>query len=207
MTAPSEIPRTLSRRSLLKSGLLGGALVALSGVGLSFQQTRRGDATPEGLQVFSADEFAILIAVADTLCPRRGSDFPSASELGIPQKSDALFARADADLQQGFKLALRMIEHPLTGALFGERLVPFTHLDAEGRTAALRAFRESRLGVRRTVFAGVSMLVASQYWGDPRTWPRIGYEGPPSVQGLRAMYHDNLVDFSDLANGARVEGG
>lgn len=207
MTTASEIGRTLSRRTLVKSGLFGGLFVALSGVGLSLQHTKRAGATPEGLLVFDADEYAIMVAISDTLCPKRGTELPSASELGLPQQADALLALADYDIQRGFRIGLRMIEHPITGAVFGERVVPFTHLDLEGRTRTLTAFRESRVGVRRTVFAGISALVAAQYWSNPQTWTAIGYDGPPSVSGLREMYRDNLVDLTSLQTRSQAQGG
>ncbi|MFT3923540.1 MAG: gluconate 2-dehydrogenase subunit 3 family protein [Myxococcales bacterium] len=196
MAAP-EPPPTLSRRRLLKSGLWGGALIALSGVGLSLQKTRRPAKTPEHLSVLSRDEYAVLVAIADTLCPRRSATIPSASELGIPEQVDAMFATADADQREGFKLALRVVESPVGGALFGERVVPFSQLDEAGRGRALRALRDSRLGVRRTIYTGISSLIMAHYWGNPRSWARIGY-ADPNVQGLRDMYRDNLVDLSSL---------
>jgi hypothetical protein len=197
MTAPKE-PTTLSRRSLLKSGLWGGALVALAGTGLTLQKTRRPLTSPAHLSVLSRDEYAVLVAIADTLCPRRSKNIPSASELGIPEQIDAMFATADADQREGFKLALGLIESPLAGALFGERVQPFTQLDEKARARSLRSFRDSRLGARRTVYAGISALVMGLYWGNPRSWTRTGYGGPPDVAGLRRMYGENLVDLASL---------
>ena len=205
MNAPNEA-RTLSRRRLMKSGLWSGALLAVVGTGLSFQKTRRPLATPKHLSVLSRDEYAILVAVADTLCPRRGKSIPSATELGIPERVDAMFATADADQREGFKLALRMIESPLAGAMFGERARPFTQLDEGGRARALRAFRDSRLGVRRTIYNGLSALVMAFYWGHPRSWSRTGYGGPPDVAGLRRMYAENLVDLPSLLGAGSGKG-
>src|SRR4051812_27006700 len=116
MTAP-EIPHALSRRRLLKGGLWGGVLVALSGVGLSLQKTKQPSSLPAS-SVLTPEEYAVLVAIADTLCPRRRAQ-PSASDLGVPQKAEALFALADHDQLQGLKVALHVVEHPLTGALFG----------------------------------------------------------------------------------------
>ncbi len=205
MNAPNAA-RTLSRRRLMQSGLWGSALLALAGTGLSFQKTLRPPAAPEHLSVLSRDEYAILAAVADTLCPRRAQSIPSASELGIPERIDAMFATADADQREGFKLALRTIESPLAGAVFGERARPFTQLDENARTRALRAFRDSRLGLRRTIYNGLSALVMALYWGDPRSWTRTGYEGPPDAAGLRRMYGDNLVDLASLRGAASAKG-
>jgi hypothetical protein len=205
MSAPED-RRTFSRRTLLKSGLLGGTLVLLTGTSLSFQKTKRPVMVPEHLSVLSRDEYAVLVAIADTLCPHRSKAIPSASELGIPEQCDAMFATADADQRQGFKLALRVIESPLGGAFFGERVLPFTQLDEAGRARALRALRDSRVGVRRTIYAGISALIMAQYWGNPRTWRRTGYSGPPDVAALRLMYRDNLVDLAGLRAGSQTKG-
>lgn len=203
---PQENRPTFSRRRLVKTGLWGGILVALTGTGLSLQGTRRPVVTPEHLSVLSRDEYAVLVAIADTLCPHRSKTIPSASELNIPEQTDAMFATADADQREGFKLALRMIESPLSGAVFGERWRPFTQLDEADRAQVLRAYRDSRVGVRRTIFAGVSALIMAQYWGNPRAWVRIGYSGPPDVAGLRHMYRDNLVDLASLHGSPQTKG-
>jgi hypothetical protein len=206
MTTDQESRSRFSRRTLLRSGLWGGTLVALAGTGLSFQKTKRPLVTPEHLSVLSRDEFAVLVAISDTLCPHRSKTIPSATELGIPEHVDALFATADADQREGFKLALRVIESPVMGAMFGERLTPFTQLDEVGRAHSLRSFRDSRIGVRRTIYAGISALVMAEYWGNPRVWVRTGYSGPPDVAGLRRVFSDNLVDLASLRADVQSKG-
>jgi Gluconate 2-dehydrogenase subunit 3 len=186
----------LTRRSLLKAGLWGGAITGLTGLGLGLQKTAlvSGD---QGLLVLSPEEYAVLFAFCDRLCPALPG-FPGARELGVARQVDQFMAAAPADERDGFKLALRIFEHPLTGALFAERVSPFTRLSAEAQDRVMRAWRGSAVSVRRIVFAGVSGLASSLYWGDPRTWPRTGYAGPPELSGLRQAYADNLVDFSSL---------
>ncbi|MGZ6130873.1 MAG: hypothetical protein ACXWLF_02540, partial [Myxococcaceae bacterium] len=57
---PGPAPTTLSRRSLIKRGVLGGALLAAGGAG--FLALRGGAAVPlpaDGLLVFTAGQFAV----------------------------------------------------------------------------------------------------------------------------------------------------
>ena len=187
----------LSRRNLLKTGLVGTVLVGLGSVGLALQKTTPRSDTPR-LAVFDAREYAVLMAIADRVAPALGEGAPGATALGTVQKLDALLAQADVESQKGFKLALRVFENALSGAVVGERLVPFTELSIEARDRVLAAWRDSRIGFRRTVFRALACVILSVYWGDARVWPRIGYGGPPDLAGLRAAYADNLVDYDAL---------
>jgi hypothetical protein len=187
----------LSRRNLLKTGLVGTVLVGLGSVGLALQKTRPRADTP-ALAVFDAREYAVLCAIADRIAPALGPGAPGALALGTVTKLDALLEQAELENQKSVKLALRVFENALTGAVLGERLVPFTELSIEARDRVLSAWRDSRIGFRRTVFHALASLILSVYWGDPRVWPRIGYGGPPDLTGLRSAYADNLVDLDAL---------
>lgn len=195
---PEHIAQQLSRRSLLKTGLVGVAVVALGGVGLAFQPTREGKVAGSKLLVLSPQEYAVLAAVAHRVCPPLGKGAPGATALDVAGKADALLAGADADGKQGLKLVLRVFENGLTGALFFERVRPFTQLSPEDQDQVLRNWRDSNIGFRRTVYRALSSLVGALYYGDERTWERIGYPGPPSLSGLREAYAENLVDLHAL---------
>jgi hypothetical protein len=208
-TAPQsmqEVTARLSRRNLLKTGLFGTLLVGLGSLGLALQKSSRPAATPT-LRLLDADEYAVLAAVADRVCPALGPGAPGAAALEIAARIDQRLASADSEVQKGTRIALRVFENGLSGALSGERLVPFTQLDAEAQDRVLASWRDSRVGFRRTVYRGLTGAVFAMYWGDPRTWQRIGYGGPPDFEKLRSVYADQLLDFdalraSPLAKGA-----
>jgi hypothetical protein len=187
----------LSRRNLLKTGLVGTVLVGLGSVGLAFRETTTRTDTPS-LSVFDAREYAVLCAIADRIAPALGPGAPGALAVGTVQKLDALLRQADVENQKGIKLALRVFENALTGAVVGERIAPFSALSPEARDRVLAGWRDSRIGFRRTVFRALGGLILSVYWGDERVWQRIGYGGPPDRAGLRAAYADNLVDYDAL---------
>ncbi len=185
---------------------MGVGVVALSSVGLALQGTKPVKPA-QGLSVLSADEYAVLVAVADRLCPKLGPGAPGATALGVAQTADALIASAEVDAQEGLKTVLRVFENGLTGALFLERARPFSQLSADEQDRALAGWRDSRIGFRRTVYRALSTLVMALYFGDARTWERMGYPGPPSLSGLRTAYADNLVDLDALRASPRHEGG
>lgn len=188
-----------SRRRLLKGSLVGAALLALGGVGLAAWPTRRGAPPSAPLRVLTEDEHAILAAVARRICPEPGPDVPGPDAVEVALKADRLLERADPEAVAGLKSALALFENGLVGALFVERVQPFTHLDEGQQDGVLVAWRDSSVALRRTVFRALASLTGSIYYGDPATWPGIGYGGPPDRAALRAAYADNLVDQRALA--------
>lgn len=196
-----------SRRSLLKGGLAGIALVTLGGIGVAVQSSKLRPLPRGGLQMLSPEEYATLAAMADRLCPPRGPNLPSASDIDVAAMTDALFANAEDDVKKGVKLGLQIVESGLVGALFLERAKPFTQLSPEQQDRVLLLMRDSKVGVRRTLFRVFSSLTGSIYYGDPRTWASIGYPGPPDPAALRVAYSENLVDWNSLRPAGARSGG
>lgn len=187
-----------SRRNLLRGGVGSAVLLGLGGVGLGLQGTRLGAEPTEALLVLTREEHAIVAAVAARLCPQPGPDVPGADAIGVGLLADRLLSRADPGMVADVKTVLALFENALVGALFFERARPFTHLGPEAQDAVLYAWRDSSVALRRTVFRALSALVTALYYGDPRTWPGIGYPGPPDPPSFRAAYAAQLVDLASL---------
>lgn len=171
MTAPS-------RRRLLQVSAGGALLLALGGVGLALQPT--APRTPPGpLQALSPRQYAVLVAVAEVVLPPRAG-LPTAEEVGVAAKVDALLARLHPGVAAELGQALLLLENALPGLILDQRARPFTQGSLEERTRVLERWRTSRLKVRRQVVRGLSALVSSAYWSDPRTHAFVGYRGPPA---------------------------
>lgn len=188
----------VSRRGVLKAGLLGTAAAIVGSLGLGLRATRLIAPPGGGLQVLSVKEYAVLAAIAERICPASADGAPGAAELGVAQLVDRRLATLETDAQDGVKLLLTIFENALTGMLFGERLAPFTQLDAEAQERILAQWRASTVAFRRTAFGAFNALVGSTYYGEAATWARIGYSGPPSVRALRVGFSMNLVDYDSL---------
>lgn len=197
--AASAVLGRFSRRALVRGSVAGAALLGLGGVGLALQPTRRRAPPGEPLRVLSEDEHAILAAVAARVCPQPGPDVPGADALDVAGQSDRLLERAEPEALAGVRAVLALFESGLVGALFLEHARPFTQLGPDDQDAVLLAWRDSSVELRRTVYRALSALSALVYYGDERTWPGIGYPGPPDPAALRAAYADNLVDLRALA--------
>lgn len=188
---------SLTRRVLLRTGIAGLGL-AILGTGLSFQSSKLRRAPSQPLRVFDLTEYSILAAVAERLCPSPRPGVPGAAAVDVAGLADAALFRADDEAKKGLKLALAILENGAVGALFGERVRPFTQLAPEDQDRILLAFRDSKVAVRRAIFRGLSGLTASMYYGEESTWAGCGYPGPPDPVGLRTAYAAQLVDLDSL---------
>lgn len=196
----AERPPTsgFSRRALLKGGLASLALLGLSGTGIALRGTRLRPLPADGLMVFSPAEYSILAAVAERVCPPPDDKTPSATQIDVARIADRFLVAAEDDVVDGVKSALHILENALTGALFFERVTPFTALSPADQDRTLLAFQRSRVKVRQSIFRALVGMCASLYSGDPRTFPSVGYPGPPNPQAMRQTYAAQLVDYAAL---------
>jgi hypothetical protein len=171
--------------------------VALGSVALALQKPQPGS-SKRSLQVLTESEAAVLEALADRLCPAVGAGAPGAKSIDLVSILDKRLVDVEEDAAQGLKLGLLLFDNALTGALFAERARPFSKLSPADQDRMIDNWRHSSVAFRRTLYRGLSYLVMAIYWGEPVTWARIGYSGPPDARGLRSAYADNLVDLEAL---------
>jgi hypothetical protein len=164
-----------SRRTFLKKGLLGGALLACAGLGLSLWPTRR-IAPRRPLVMLDELELSIFASIAEAMSP-------GADAIEIAHRVDALIVAQSATPRHDLGRLLRLLENGLVGALLDARPRPFTRSSIEARAAALRAMRDSRLAVRRSGYQVLRRLVQSARFTDPAAWAEFGYAGPPQLAG------------------------
>lgn len=179
---------SLSRRTVLRYGLGGAALLAVGGVGLGLRPgVLREPKAP--LRALDAVAFSVLAAVAERVAPG-GQGFPAASALGVPEKVDALLASSDPGLAAEVSQALKLLENALTGLLLEGRTRPFTACSAAEQDAVLESWRTSGLLVRRQVYKALRGLCASAYYASPETYAAVGYPGPPAALLAAARAED-----------------
>jgi hypothetical protein len=166
-----------SRRAVLKLGL-GGLLVAGAAAGGLQAWPGASAEAPAVLQVLSPRAHAILVAVAEAVCPD-APPWPSPTALGVAAKVDAVLARMDpADADQ-IVVALYLLESALAGAILDQRVGPFSSRPLALRRRSLEGWKISALPVRQTAFKALRGLCATAYFADPRTFAAVGYPGPP----------------------------
>lgn len=168
----------ITRRSLLKRGLWGGALLAVGGAGaLAFRGTRLAPPPPEGLQVFDLAQYSVMDAFCRrVVTPLQG---PSAEELRVAFNADRVLTRASPDVQKEVKQLLGLFENALAGLLFAGVTQPFTRLSPQAQDEVIRDWSVSRLELRRTGYQALRTIALASYYGADETWAASSYPGPP----------------------------
>jgi hypothetical protein len=167
----------LNRRTFLKRGLLGGALLALGGgTMLAFRPTRYGAAPTRALVVLDPRAFQVLVAVARRIVTTEGAD-PVAIAHGI----DGALASSPPEAQADIGKLLMLFENALGGLLFDGRVTPFTHLSPGEQDRVLERWRDSKLALRRTGYQALRKLCLASYYAMPSSWGPVHYPPPMSV--------------------------
>jgi hypothetical protein len=124
--------------------------------------------------VLSDRQRQIVVALGDTLFPSTGPDDPSGGDV-LPDALEEFVPHLATERQKGLGVALTIIE---TAALFryGRR---FSRLPPEKRARYLDGWMRSRIKLRKIIYRGLRNTCATLYYQDPRTWPMLGYDGPP----------------------------
>lgn len=170
--------QAISRRSLVKRGLFGGALLALGGAGvLASRDTRRSPLPPEGLQVFDEVEYSVFDAFSRrVVIPKTG---PSLDQLRVAFNADRVLLRASEDVRKEVKALLKLFENALAGFLFAGTVRPFTRLEPARQDEVIADWANSALELRRTGYQALRTIALASYYGADASWPAASYPGPP----------------------------
>lgn len=171
-----------SRRTLLKYGFAGTAVLTMGGVGLSLWPSQLRE-PQRPLAVLTQREYSILAAVADRMTPAGGA-FPSAQELQVAEKVDDLLAISDPATADELRMVLKIVENALVALLFGGAPVPFTALSDADRDRVLNTWRLSSVSIRRTAYQGLRSACLAAYYSSTEVYPLVGYPGPPDFSAF-----------------------
>lgn len=168
----------MKRRKFLKVG--GGiGLAALAGAGVLFARgTKRVPLPEEPLQFFSAREYSIFHALAQTVLVLP-ANAPSVEQMNVALLADRHLARLDADAQRDFHRLLGLFDNALAGLLLTGSTAPFTQLSPAKRAAFLKKWETHRIGALRSGYQALKRLACACYYGNPESYASLGYPGPP----------------------------
>jgi hypothetical protein len=164
----------VSRRSLLRWGLVGGGLLLVGGGG--WLALRKGDLTalpPQGLQALLPSTYPILVVVAETIIP---PDLVTPEEVALA--IDRRLSFALPALQEEFNLGLALLENGFTGLFTRGSGTPFSSLGPVERAKGLLAWRDSPIGLLNNAYHGIRKLCMGAYYAEAAANRRSGYPGP-----------------------------
>jgi hypothetical protein len=183
------------RRSFLKYGLFGAALLAVGGgTFLATRRTRPASALGGPFSVLSPEEATVFLELSDRLLPARPG-FPAPADVDLARRIDGLVALMPPEGQKEVKQLVGLFENALMGFVLDGQWRTFTASTDEQQEARIRAWQVSRYRVRRTGYRALKKIVYSSYYGAPETWAAIGYPGPPPTGGMvdRSVPADRFV--------------
>jgi hypothetical protein len=168
-------PRSVatSRRSFLKKGLIGGALLALGGGALAVYPSKEVGVATAPLEALEPRAFQVLVAFASRVITASGSN-----PVTIAHGADHTLSYALPETQEAINKLLGLFENALPGLLFDGRLQPFTRLSAQAQDAVLESWRTSRIELRRTGYQALRKLVLAAYYMEESSWGPLAYAPP-----------------------------
>src|ERR1051326_8656032 len=134
----------------------------------------------------SASERRTLESIAEALLPPDASEWAATA----PNRASGYLRFLSPREYGQFRLALRLLEHPLVGELClrrsprTHRLRSFSKLEVAARRRILAQLLRSPLPFARAAVDGFKRLVAVAYYADSTpagsnpTWRSLGYPGP-----------------------------
>jgi hypothetical protein len=163
-----RLDREIGRRGLLRASASGFGLLLLGG--LLPAGCRSYPEPPVVLKFFTPEEYAVVQAISRAMLGLEGDAVDVAAEV------DRLVAGMDRAVQRDIGWILRIFEHGThVFDLKGKR---FTRLERPEQEIYLAGWMESSMGARRIVFRALKLMASLGYYGSPKTWRAIGYDGP-----------------------------
>lgn len=168
----------MRRRTLLKIGLAGGALLAVAGAGLALVQParREGRLTESGRALFTALAPAVLAG----LLPAEAAARQQAVQALLPRVEAAIEGMPPAMQAEVDELLTIAASGPGRWALVGLSS-PWATAGSDEIQAALRGMRDSSLALRQQAYHGLRDLTNGSYFAGEATWAVLGYPGPRPV--------------------------
>lgn len=163
----------MDRRTFLRRGLIGGAVLMLGAGGL-FALPSGDLAQPvRALAVLEPRAFGVLVAFARRMITLEGAD-----HVAIAHRVDDALRFATPEAKKDINALLMLFENALPAFLFDGRVTPFTRLSPERQDAVLDHWRRSSIEIRRTGYTVLRKLCAAGHYIEQESWSVMQYPAP-----------------------------
>jgi hypothetical protein len=169
----------MQRRTVLRLGLAGGALLSLAGGGIALMHRpawRAGKLLPAGREVMHA----VARGVLDGSLPATASAQAAALQAHLARLDDAIAGMSPATQGEVADLLSILALPPGRRAVAG-LAEGWPDADVAQVQAALRSMRASSLTLRRQAYHALRDLTHGAYYADASIWPLLRYPGPPAL--------------------------
>ena len=169
----------LSRRGLLKVGLLGGAFLATAGVTASLSGCS-ASVPATGYNVLRASDLPSLRAIIPVVL--EGAVHPEALQAAV----DATLLGVDNNLQHLSPELLKLTQQLFDVLAMAVTRGPLTGIWGSWENASqadiqqfLKRWEHSSLDLLRMGHASLLQLILMAWYARPQSWAHCGYPGPP----------------------------
>jgi hypothetical protein len=171
----------MQRRTWLKFGLVGGALVALGGGMLAWVRPgwTDGRLTAQGRELFAA----VARAVLEGILPDVGAAATATTRplQGQLDRLEATVQAMPAVVQAEIADLTALLLHPAGRYVLLGLGVDWSQATVADLRPVMQGLRESRLALRQQTYHALRDLTNAAYFADASAWGFIGYPGPRSV--------------------------
>jgi hypothetical protein len=169
----------ISRRTLLKAGVAGGAALLLA----RWLYTATSPPQPAPRQVLGAPARTILAAIIPALLDGAlpsGADLPAARAETLAAVDETIAGLPPATREELAEL-FSLLDFAPTRCLVAGIWSPWPEASHEATDAFLARWRDSRFALLRSAYGALHQIVLAAWYANPRAWPATGYAGPPAL--------------------------
>jgi hypothetical protein len=165
----------MQRRTLIKAGLAGTALLAVAGGALVLLDPgrRQGRLTSGGRALFAA----VARTVVGPLLPSDPGELRHALDEHLARMESTITAMPPAVRSEVDEMVALLVNGAGRLALTGQRSA-WAEADVPEVSATLQGLRFSSLALRQQVYHALRDLTNAAYFADPAACRGIGYPGP-----------------------------
>ena len=185
-TRPPSPPSELSadRRAFLRAGFAGSALLLL---GRWLPPARAADSSGAKESAFTylteADATMLVrvvpIMLDGTLPKDRGQFNAAVGE--ILRGIDTTIGHQSLSVRGEIHDLFGVLTKSITRSLLAGIWTSWDKATDQDIRDFLSSWRNSRLDTLRTGYIGLNNLIVGSWYGNPKSWARIGYDGPPTI--------------------------
>jgi len=173
-----------TRRSFLVAGLAGGAALAAAHWLRGTREPGPVSGPNAALAALDAGAPMIIAAIVpvmlDGALPEEAAARQAAvaeTVAGVARAVGGLSPAAQKELAELFSL----LALPPTRIALAGVTTPWAEASSAAVAAFLERWRGSRWMLLRSAYDGLHQLILAAWYGNPRSWPSIGYPGPPAI--------------------------
>jgi hypothetical protein len=171
-----------TRRTLLKAGIAGGVVLVLARwMVTSYSPRKSAEETGSALDSSARTIIAAIVPVLlEGALPDVDTSVEAHAEVvaGVDRAMAGLPPGSRTELEQLFAL----LSFAPTRCLLAGVWSSWPDASGESVAAFLASWRDSRFTLLRSGYGALHQLILAAWYGNTRSWPAIGYPGPPSLE-------------------------